>query len=64
MRMLSTLVVIVLMVCLGFMSLLFFHGNAGNVSHRLDSSSIFHEIGLSVFIIDYRGYGKSGGRPS
>ena len=118
MRMLSTFVVIVLMVCLGFMSLLFvfqekfiffpgkgigetpgaigldyedvylvtdddikihgwyvhnqdakatllfFHGNAGNVSHRLDSISIFHDIGLSVFIIDYRGYGKSDGRPS
>ena len=45
-------------------TLLFFHGNAGNVSHRLESISIFHDIGLSVFIIDYRGYGISGGRPS
>ena len=45
-------------------TLLFFHGNAGNVSHRLESISIFHDIGLSVFIIDYRGYGNSDGRPS
>ena len=45
-------------------TLLFFHGNAGNISHRLDSISIFHELDLSVFIIDYRGYGRSGGRPS
>ena len=45
-------------------TLLFFHGNAGNISHRLKSISIFHDIGLSVFIIDYRGYGNSDGRPS
>ena len=45
-------------------TVLFFHGNAGNISHRLDSISIFHELGLSVFIIDYRGYGRSDGRPS
>jgi fermentation-respiration switch protein FrsA (DUF1100 family) len=42
--------------------LLFFHGNAGNISHRLDSIRIFHDLGLSVFIIDYRGYGASEGR--
>ena len=45
-------------------TLLFFHGNAGNISHRLDSISIFHDLGLSVFIIDYRGYGRRDGRPS
>lgn len=44
--------------------ILFFHGNAGNISHRLDSLAIFHRLGLSSFIIDYRGYGKSAGRPS
>ncbi|MDR2522520.1 MAG: alpha/beta hydrolase [Synergistaceae bacterium] len=44
--------------------LLFFHGNAGNISNRLDSIEIFHNLGLSVFIFDYRGYGQSGGRPS
>jgi uncharacterized protein len=44
--------------------LLFFHGNAGNISHRLDSLRIFHRLGLSVLIIDYRGYGQSTGRPT
>jgi fermentation-respiration switch protein FrsA (DUF1100 family) len=43
---------------------LFFHGNAGNISHRLDSLRIFHRLGLSVFIFDYRGYGRSEGSPS
>ena len=43
--------------------LLFFHGNAGNISHRRDSIEVFHRLGLNVFIIDYRGYGKSKGRP-
>ena len=42
--------------------LLFFHGNAGNISHRLESIRQFHDLGLSVLIIDYRGYGQSGGR--
>lgn len=44
-------------------TLLFFHGNAGNISHRLDSLRIFHGLDLDVLIIDYRGYGRSGGRP-
>jgi fermentation-respiration switch protein FrsA (DUF1100 family) len=44
-------------------TLLFCHGNAGNISHRLDSIRIFHELGLSVLIFDYRGYGQSSGRP-
>lgn len=44
--------------------LLFCHGNAGNISHRLDSIRIFHDLGLSVFIFDYRGYGESSGKPS
>jgi fermentation-respiration switch protein FrsA (DUF1100 family) len=44
--------------------LLFFHGNAGNISHRGDSIRIFHRLGLSVLIIDYRGYGRSEGSPS
>ncbi len=43
-------------------SLLFFHGNAGNISHRLDSIAIFNALGLDVFIFDYRGYGQSQGR--
>jgi hypothetical protein len=44
-------------------ALLFFHGNAGNISHRLESIMIFHNLGLDVLIFDYRGYGKSEGRP-
>jgi len=45
-------------------TLLFFHGNAGNIAHRLESLEIFHDLGLSVLIIDYRGYGRSTGKPS
>jgi len=44
--------------------ILFCHGNAGNISHRLDSILIFHKLGMSVFIFDYRGYGLSEGRPT
>jgi len=45
-------------------TVLFSHGNAGNISHRMDSIKIFHELMLNVFIYDYRGYGMSGGTPS
>ena len=45
-------------------TLLFFHGNAGNISHRLDSIKIFHRLRLNVFIFDYRGYGRSTGSPT
>jgi len=44
--------------------MVFFHGNAGNISHRLDSINLFHKLGLEVVIIDYRGYGQSEGSPS
>ncbi|MDZ7737039.1 MAG: alpha/beta hydrolase [Gammaproteobacteria bacterium] len=44
--------------------LLFLHGNAGNISHRLASLEIFNHLGLSTLIIDYRGYGNSTGSPS
>ena len=44
--------------------LLFFHGNAGNMSHRGESIEIFHRLGLNIFIFDYRGYGQSEGKPS
>lgn len=43
--------------------ILFFHGNAGNISHRLDNIRYLLERGFQVFIFDYRGYGKSSGRP-
>ena len=45
-------------------TILFFHGNGGNISHRLDKIKILNNIGLNIFIIDYRGYGKSEGKPS
>jgi fermentation-respiration switch protein FrsA (DUF1100 family) len=45
-------------------TVLFFHGNAGNLSHRGDSIRIFNSLGMSVFIVSYRGYGESGGSPS
>ncbi len=44
--------------------LLFCHGNAGNISDRLDSIRIFNRLGLSLLIFDYRGYGRSSGHPS
>lgn len=40
------------------------HGNAGNISHRLELCSVLLEAGLNVFVFDYRGYGRSTGRPS
>ena len=43
---------------------LFFHGNAGSISHRLDYLRMFRELGFSILIFDYRGYGKSSGEPS
>ncbi len=45
-------------------SMIFFHGNAGNISHRLDSLRIFNELGLNVLMVEYRGYGASEGKPS
>jgi len=44
--------------------LLFYHGNAGNISHRIENVEHFVNRGVSVFLLSYRGYGKSTGRPS
>jgi fermentation-respiration switch protein FrsA (DUF1100 family) len=44
--------------------ILFLHGNAGNVSHRVEKLALLHEAGAGVLIIDYRGYGQSEGRPT
>jgi fermentation-respiration switch protein FrsA (DUF1100 family) len=44
--------------------ILFAHGNAGNISHRLDNVARLVRSGLSVLIFDYRGYGLSDGRLS
>jgi uncharacterized protein len=44
---------------------LLFHGNAGNVSHRLDRARLFTgRLGVDVWLVDYRGYGRSEGKPS
>lgn len=45
-------------------TLLFLHGNAGNISGRIESIRQFHRLGLNVLIVDYRGYGESTGSPS
>ncbi len=42
---------------------LFFHGNGGNISHRIQKIRYFKAMGASLLIFDYRGYGKSEGRP-
>lgn len=46
------------------LTLLFFHGNAGNIGDRLGIISLFYELGCSIFIPDYRGYGKSESEPT
>jgi uncharacterized protein len=43
---------------------LHFHGNGGNISHRLAAIPMLHSLGLDAFLVDYRGYGLSEGRPS
>jgi uncharacterized protein len=40
------------------------HGNGGNMSHRLDKARLLHDLGWSVLLFDYRGYGASDGEPS
>ncbi len=44
--------------------LVFLNGNAGNVGHRLEKIAALARLGLGVFIVDYRGFGRSEGRPS
>jgi alpha-beta hydrolase superfamily lysophospholipase len=45
------------------LTVLLFHGNAGNISHRFDKLAALRELGVDTFIIDYRGYGRSDGKP-
>jgi alpha-beta hydrolase superfamily lysophospholipase len=42
--------------------IVFFHGNAANISHRVDMLRYFNEMGFSVFIFDYKGFGRSQGQ--
>jgi fermentation-respiration switch protein FrsA (DUF1100 family) len=48
----------------GSLALLICHGNGGNISHRLDLYGLLLQTGVNVFAFDYRGYGRSEGRPS
>ncbi len=46
-------------------TLLWFHGNAGNISHRVENIKLLHaKVNINVFIFDYRGYGRSAGTVS
>ena len=46
-------------------AVLFCHGNAGNITHRVDAlRSLNRKVGVSVLIFDYRGYGRSEGSPN
>jgi len=45
-------------------TILFFHGNAGNISHRLETIKIYNQLGFNFFIFDYRGFGLSTGKPT
>lgn len=43
-------------------TLIWFHGNAGNISHRLENIKLLHDlVRVHIFIFDYRGYGRSEG---
>ena len=46
-------------------TLLYFHGNAGNIGHRLhNAQALFRHCGFNILLLEYRGYGKSMGSPS
>ncbi len=45
-------------------TLLFFHGNGELASEYLDIGAAFNHIGINLFVADYRGYGRSSGKPS
>ena len=45
-------------------AVLFLHGNAGNIGHRIDTLEMLHEAGAATLIIDYRGFGRSEGHPT
>lgn len=44
--------------------MIWFHGNAGNLTDRADMAWELARRGVSVFVFDYRGFGRSEGRPS
>jgi len=48
----------------GNMTVLYCHGNTGNISDRLETVQLLNRLGLSVAMFDYQGYGQSEGKPS
>lgn len=44
--------------------IIYFHGNAGNIGHRLSDLMKLNSFGMNVLGVSYRGYGKSQGKPS
>lgn len=45
-------------------AVLFLHGNAGNIGHRIETLEMLHAAGAATLIIDYRGFGESSGKPT
>lgn len=45
-------------------TVLFFHGNAGNVSYWIEAATMFRDLGWNTLLLDYRGYGRSEGEPT
>ena len=43
-------------------TIFFCHGNAGNISGRIDKARFFYDLNCNFFIFDYRGFGKSKGK--
>ena len=47
------------------LTILWFHGNAGNLGYQVDDLAALRQwTAANIFIFDYRGYGNSAGRPS
>lgn len=46
------------------MTVLFCHGNAGNMGNRVHALRVLHDLGLNALVFDYRGYGNSSGSPT
>ncbi len=45
-------------------TVILFHGNGGNLTDRIEKLALLHSLNVSVLAIDYRGYGRSEGRPA
>src|SRR5579862_9887639 len=42
----------------------YFHGSSGNIGDYIEKVHLLHDMSVDVFMIDYEGYGRSGGSPS